>query len=137
MNLSDIIDGTIEGIDVNTYAGKALLACRNKFKGMFGDSGLIGMNLVVFAQMIQNHDYLASHGYFITEDNREDKYIEILEKDDPKLLDALEKYIGFLDSMQNLEHSIDVYKETVEKVKECDPEDVKSVNEAVKEYLSL
>lgn len=135
MNFSDILDNQIENVDINTYAGKAIIACRTKFKGIFGDNGLITMNLVSLVDMIRTHDILASHGYFITDENREEKYIDILEKDDPKLLDALEKYINYLDTYNELERVIKEYKDTIESIKNCEPDDIKTINEIIKPYL--
>lgn len=135
MNFSDILDNQIENVDINTYAGKAIIACRTKFKGIFGDNGLITMNLVSLVDMIRTHDILASYGYFITDENREEKYIDILEKDDPKLLDALEKYINYLDTYNELERVIKEYKDTIESIKNCEPDDIKTINEIIKPYL--
>jgi len=44
---------------------------------------------------------LASLGYFITEKNREDKYIEIIEAEDEELIEKLEEYLILLDLVQN------------------------------------
>ena len=135
MNFSDILNDQIENVNIDTYAGKAIIACRTKFKGIFGDNGLITMNLVSFVDMLRNHDLLASYGYFITDENREEKYIEILEKDDPKLLEALEQYINYLDSINELERVIREYKDAVDKIKEQDPDDIQAINEIIKPYL--
>ena len=137
MNFSDLLEpnNQIENVDINTYAGKAIIACRTKFKGIYGDNGLITMNLISMVDMLRNHDYLASYGYFITDENREDKYIEILEKDDPKLLSALEQYITYLDTSVEMERVIRDYKEVIEQIKEQNPDDVQAINAIIKPYL--
>lgn len=137
MNFSDLLEpnNQIENVDINTYAGKAIIACRTKFKGIYGDNGLITMNLISMVDMLRNHDYLASYGYFITDENREDKYIEILEKDDPKLLSALEQYITYLDTSVEMERVIREYKEVIEQIKEQNPDDVQAINAIIKPYL--
>jgi hypothetical protein len=40
---------------------------------------------------------LVSKGYFITEDNREEKFLEILETEDEELINILEKYLAMYD----------------------------------------
>lgn len=135
MLFNDVINGQLENIDIDTYAGKALVACRTKMKGIFGDNGLISLNLIAFMEFIRCHDILASHGYFITDENREELYIDILNKDDQKLLDILQKYIDLSDSFDKVLVEIDRYKTVVQKVQECLPEDIESVNNAVKDYL--
>lgn len=136
MNFSDILNDQIENIDINTYAGKAIIACRTKFKGIFGDNGLISMNIVSLVDMIRTHDLLASYGYFITDKNREEKYIEILEKDDPELIEALEQYINYLDSTEELHRVIKEYKQVIDDIKQQDPDDIKSINKIIEPYLN-
>lgn len=135
MLFNDIINGQIENIDINTYAGKALVACRTKMKGIFGDNGLITLNLISFMEFIRCHDQLAAHGYFITDENREEIYIDILNKEDEKLLDILQKYIDLIDSFEKVLTEIERYKKVVQAVQECLPDDIQAVNAAVKEYL--
>ena len=83
----------VEGVDATTPAGKAILKVREKFRGVLGDSGFLLINLVHLINILLLHDKFAAEGIYITNENREEKYIEILEKDDPKLLEDLEKYI--------------------------------------------
>lgn len=135
MLFNDIINQQIENIDIDTYAGKALIACRTKMKGIFGDNGLITLNLIAFMEFIRCHDILASHGYFITEENREETYIDILSKEDPKLLEVLQQYIDLSDSFEKVLVEIDRYKKVVQAVQECLPDDVEKINSAVKDYL--
>ena len=47
---------------------------------------------------ILNND-LASAGYFITDSNREEKYLEILETGDEKLIQKLEDYLNYKDEI--------------------------------------
>lgn len=135
MLFNDIINGQIENINIDTYAGKALIACRTKMKGIFGDNGLITLNLIAFMEFIRCHDILASNGYFITEDNKEEIYIDILGKEDPKLLEVLQQYIDLSDSFDKVLTEIERYKKVVQAVQECLPDDVEKINDAVKEYL--
>lgn len=122
----------VEGVDVTTPAGKAILRVREKFRGVLGDSGFLLINLVHLINILLLHDKFAAEGIYITETNREEKYIEILEKDDPKLLEDLEKYIEALDRVDIINNLVKEYNDLVEKIKSYDGEDFDSI---IKEYL--
>lgn len=52
----------------------------------------------LYGFMILNND-LANAGYFITDSNREEKYLEILETGDEKLIQKLEDYLNYKDEI--------------------------------------
>jgi hypothetical protein len=52
----------------------------------------------LYGFMILNND-LAAGGYFITDSNREEKYLEILETGDEKLIQKLEDYLNYKDEI--------------------------------------
>lgn len=122
----------VEGVDATTPAGKAILKVREKFRGVLGDSGFLLINLVHLINILLLHDKFAAEGIYITNENREEKYIEILEKDDPKLLEALEKYIEALDRVDVINNLVKEYDDLVEKIKSYDGEDFDSI---IKEYI--
>lgn len=136
MFFNDIINGQIEHIDINTYAGKALIACRTKLKGIFGDNGLIALNLIAFMEFIRCHDVLASQGYFITEDNRDEILIAIIDTQDEKLKEAAQDFVDLQDSFADVLDEIERYKQVVQAVQECLPDDIEKINDAVKDYLN-
>jgi len=55
----------------------------------------------MYGFIILNND-LASAGYFITNDNREEKYLEILETENEKLISKLEDYLNYKDEIERL-----------------------------------
>jgi len=57
----------------------------------------------LYGFMILNND-LASNGYFITNENREEKYLEILETGDEKLIAKLEDYLNYKDEIEAVAH---------------------------------
>lgn len=125
----------IEGIDANSYAGKAIQACKLKARGIFGDE-LLTFKLLDFVSFFMLNNELSSKGYNITEDNREDVYIKIIETGDIQLINDLEKYISLRDSMKELEKKKDEYYNIVEKLSSLqDLNDETSVNEIVELYL--
>lgn len=125
----------IEGLPLNTYAGKAAAACRTKLRGIFGDSGFVMLHLMDVVAFMMLHDRLASKGYFITKDNRDEMYIKILETGEPELFDVLEKYIQYLDVMEDLQGKIDVYNGIIEQLRMNRDSDQETINAIVKDYL--
>jgi hypothetical protein len=57
----------------------------------------------LYGFMILNND-LSSNGYFITNENREEKYLEILETGDEKLIAKLEDYLNYKDEIEAVAH---------------------------------
>jgi hypothetical protein len=55
----------------------------------------------LYGFMVLNND-LANAGYFITNENREEKYLAILEKGDEKLIAKLEDYLNYKDEIENV-----------------------------------
>ena len=80
----------------------------------------------MYGFIILNND-LAANGYFITNENREEKYLEILETGDEKLIAKLEDYLNYKDEIEavaQLERKFSAFcaeiktAATVEQVKE-------------------
>jgi flagellar motility protein MotE (MotC chaperone) len=125
----------IEGVDINTYAGKAIQACKLKARGIFGDE-LLTFKLLDFVSFFILNNELSSKGYTITEDNREEVYIKIIETGDVQLINDLEKYINLRDSIKELEKKKDEYYSIVEKLSSLQNlNDENEVNEIVESYL--
>lgn len=125
----------IEKIDANTYAGKAAFALKTKVRGVLGDD-LLTFTLLDFVSFMQLNNKFASKGIFITEDNKEEKYIEIIESEDVDLIDDLEQYITLLDNIKIIQKKKKEYISIIEKLQILpDYNDVNSVNDIVKEYL--
>lgn len=81
---------------------------------------------------VLNND-LASAGYFITNDNREEKYLEILETGDEKLIAKLEDYLNYKDEIENiafLERKFSAFREEIKKSQTID-----QVNELTDKFL--
>jgi hypothetical protein len=55
----------------------------------------------MYGFIILNND-LAANGYFITNENREEKYLEILETGDEKLIAKLEDYLNYKDEIERV-----------------------------------
>lgn len=125
----------IEGIDSSTYAGKAAKAVKTKVRGILGDD-LVVLTLVDFISFMQLNNLFAEKGFFITEKNKEEKYIEIIESGDEKLIENLEQYITLLDNIKVIQNKKNEYSKIIEDLKFLnDYEDVESVNKIVEDYL--
>lgn len=63
------------------------------------NNGLRGIDFMQYINYISLFNYFASKGIFITAENKEDKYIEILELDDETAIEKLEEYLNIQESI--------------------------------------
>lgn len=125
----------IEGIDASTYAGKAVKALKTKVRGILGDD-LLTFKLIDFVNFIILNNKFTSKGIFITEENREDSYIKIIEMGDESLITDLEKYINLLESIKIINDKKQEYEDIIYKLKNLkDYNDEDSVNSIIENYL--
>ena len=125
----------IEGINLESYAGKAALAVKTKARGIFGDDLLIFELLDLITFMLLNNKF-ANNGFFITDENKEEKYIEIIETCDEQLIEDLEKYIFLLDKIKILQNKKNEYDNIIDSLKYLsDYNDQSSVNSIIESYL--
>ena len=125
----------VETIPYTTYAGKAALACRQKFRGLMGEE-LIVAKLLDFITLMSLNNKFANIGIFITDQNREECYIKIIEMGDESLIIDLEKYISIKDSITMIENKKIEYLEIISSLQNLvDKDDEEKVNNIVREYL--
>ena len=125
----------VEGIDATTYAGKAALAAKKKARGTLGDE-LVIFTLVQFIQFIQLNNKFMDLGIHITDDNKEECYIKIIEMERPELIDDLELYIDLKDMINDIIKKKDEYEDIIDKLQNVlDPNDNESVNGIIENYL--
>jgi hypothetical protein len=125
----------VEEIDTSTYAGKAVKACKTKVRGIMGDDLLIFTLLDFVTLMLLNNKFI-DKGIIITEDNKEDCYIKIIEMGEESLIDDLEKYINLKDSIRNIESKKNEYDGLINELKNLsDYEDSDSANKIIENYL--
>ena len=125
----------VEDIDASTYAGKAIKACRTKARGIMGDD-LLTFMLIDFVSFIMLSNKFMDKGIFITEENREDSYIKIIETGDDQLIAELERYINLQDKMIVVEKKKEEYEEIVQALRNLnDYNDESAVNTIVESYL--
>jgi len=125
----------VEGIPANTYAGKAAKAVKTKARGILGDDLLI-FKLVDFVSFMLLNNKFSSKGIFITDDNKEECYIKVIESGDESLILDLEKYIGLKDDIRAIETSKAEYQAIIKKLQLLpNQNDEDAVNKIVEDYL--
>ena len=125
----------IEGIDTSTYAGKAARAVKTKARGIMGDDLLI-FKLVDFVSLMMISNKFASKGIFITDDNKEECYIKIIETGDESLITDLERYLTLKDDIKKIEADKNEYSTIISKLQMlADHNDAEAVNTVIEEYL--
>jgi hypothetical protein len=125
----------IEGIDASTYAGKAAKAVKTKVRGIMGDN-LISFTLIDFISfMLLNNEFI-SKGIIITDSNKEECYIKIIETGDENLINNLEKYLTLKDNIKKIEKNKDEYSSIINQLQLLtDYDDSNAVNSIIQEYL--
>lgn len=125
----------IEEIDASTYAGKAALACRKKARGIFGDE-LLTFTLIDFVSLMLLNNKFIEKGIVITDSNKEECYVKIIELGDDALIDDLERFINLKDQIQELEMKKQEYSTIIEMLQSLtDFNDEDAINSIIKNYL--
>lgn len=125
----------IEGIDGSTYAGKAALAVKTKARGIMGDDLLIFTLMDLISIMLINNKFL-SKGIAITDDNKEECYIKIIELGDETLIADLEKFINLKDKIAIIEKNKTEYDDIINSLRRLQNfDDTDAVNAIVEAYL--
>ncbi len=75
---------------------------------------------------------LAEHGFLITDENREEKYLEIINTGDESLLRTLEDYLEARDNLSYLSLEYRSFSEYINKVKAA--KTIKALKDVAKEY---
>jgi hypothetical protein len=125
----------VEGIDASTYAGKAAMAVKTKLRGILGDD-ILTVKLIDFVTYINLNNRFSSKGIFITDNNKEEAYIKIIETGDESLISDLEQFITIKDSLADLETKKNEYTGIINKLKMLtDKNNEAAVNSIIEEYL--
>lgn len=95
-------------------------------------------NNILFLKYMMYHDKFAEAGIYITSRNKEEKYIEIIEKDDPELLEYLEEYLQLQEQISEIDSIRSLWKETMDKLNNLSdtPNDKDAIVSAIKPFLS-
>lgn len=90
-------------------------------------------NLTHYEHTVLNNE-LANLGIFITDSNREEKYIEILELEDDNLIDVLERYLLCRDEISRSFAAYENYRKFKQGLNEAGTTD--EINEIANQFIS-
>jgi len=82
-----------------------------------------------------DNNWLISNGYFITDANREEKYLQVINTGDQVAIDTLERYLGSLDKLSVYKHTHDNFLEFKEAVN--DATKIKEIDNLFDDFSSL
>jgi hypothetical protein len=89
--------------DLKEAKKKALADLNNRYSG-----NIYQMSSINIFQFISATLKLMDAGYFITDSNREEKYLEIIQSDDEDLIDALKDFLDVRDNV--IDRQLDAYR---------------------------
>jgi hypothetical protein len=124
----EIIDPAAED-PVKLAKDQALVRVRTIFTPELGKLS----GLAIYGFTILNND-LAANGFYITNENREEKYLEILETGDEKLIAKLEDYLNYKDEIEavaSLERKFSKFKDSIKLARTAE-----EVNELTDKFLT-
>lgn len=122
---------SIKVVEVD-HLDKVKLAARMEISTIFSGSfeQLSTINLFSF---ICSTLKLMDAGYYITEKNREEKYLEIIQTDDDDLIETLKEFLDVRDNVVAYQlQQYDAYKKGIKAINKAETEE--EVNEVMKEF---
>ena len=87
------------------------------------DTKINTVNQLTYYKFTILNNELADMGLFITDQNREEKYIEILEREDDSLIDKLEQYLLCRDEISRASAAYESYNNIKNILNECESEE--------------
>lgn len=112
-------DATYYGIPFNeTNKVEIAKKAKQKLDGVVSTSDLIH-----YIDFIDTNNILNADGYFITDKNKEEKYLEILETGDEDLIDVLEKFLMAKDRLSSVKTARTEFEDIIEDLKYTKDED--------------
>lgn len=96
---------------------------------------LASVSGLTFYGFICLNNELADKGFFITDQNREKKYLEILETGDEKLIEKLETYLNYKDEIARVSHLNTKFMEFRKKINE--EADAAKINKLADDFLDM
>ena len=109
-----IIDG-VENNELESLKESSIIKVRMLVTPEFAK--ISGFSMYGF--IVLNND-LSNVGYFITNENREEKYLEILETGDEQLIQKLEDYLNYKDEIEQLSGLERKFSKFRKDIQECD-----------------
>ena len=96
------------------------------------------VSAISFFDYMNSFSELASNGYFITDRNREEKYLEIIETGDENLISTLEVYLENMDKVGQTASVYNKIKRFETEIYDCEtPEEFQEIRQMVKDELKI
>jgi len=86
------------------------------------------VDMITYINYIDINNELSSHGIFITNNNREEKYLEILEIGDENLIDLLEAFLEAKDELQVVKSAKKDFNRVLQSVYKLTEDDVEELD---------
>lgn len=125
VTISDLSIQDVDGLKLKQNL--AIVRKRNELS-----AAISPLNGFDFFNFFMCNNILASNGYFITNGNREEKYIEIINTGNQELIMALEEYLTSIDRMNIPNYQYKKFKKFEEDVLMCESEE--EVEELLRNY---
>jgi len=91
------------------------------------------MSSFVLFNFIKLDDKLKLNGFIVTDENREDKYLEVVNSGDENIIEILSEYLDAYDELQKLNIYYERYQEFVDAIDYVD--NIKDLEDAYKEHI--
>ena len=85
-------------------------------------------SLLDYLYYIDINNELNDRGYFITDSNKEEKYLEILETEDDHLIDLLEEFLILKDQLSALKTARKTFLNVIERLREVSENDTEELD---------
>lgn len=132
---SEVIPTEIQILEVSDSDIEAIRSSHIKRVRMLINPEMASISGLVFYGFMCLNNELADRGYFITETNREAKYLAILETGDEKLIEMLERYLNYRDEISrvsSLHKSFEAFRKTV-----LEEEDVAKIEKLANDFMDV
>ena len=98
---------------------QALRTVRFMYESLTSD-----IDMIDYIAYIDANNVLNSKGFFVTDENREETYLDILEAGDEKIIDTLEEFLELKDKLSSIKSAKKEYDEAVEKIYSTSEDDI-------------
>jgi hypothetical protein len=128
LNIKDKLSKTFYGIkvtDIKKYQISQMLK-------EYLETRVNEKTIIDYIDYIDVRDILADRGFIVTDSNKEEKYLEILETEDDELIDLLEEFLILKDDLTEIKTARRTYKKLMEKLKSTPENDIETLEEIKK-----
>ena len=115
-----------EKVEGSSILKDGLNRALNELRNRLSDN--IPMNIMLrFIKMMELNNKFNSLGLFISENNREETYIKIIEMGDDSLIDSLEEFINLSDYFKSIEKENIKYNTVVDALKLAEDDEIEMI----------